>query len=68
MFTCGNGISPGGIHDNDSPLAGGIDIHVINTYTGPSDHGKLFSAFDDFTGNFGRAPDSQPIKIFNDAL
>jgi hypothetical protein len=57
----GDGIGAGSIHHGDALAGGGIEIDVVDTDPGPSDHPQLAGMFQKRGVNLHRRADDQRV-------
>src|SRR3989338_6194013 len=68
LFRGANGVAFRGIHDNDSPLGRGLQIHIVDAHAGPADDAKFAGRFNQVAGEFGPAADNDRVISADDFL
>jgi hypothetical protein len=68
VFAGGDGVAAGGVHDDDSPPAGGRDVHVVQADAGTADDLQPVGEVDDLLCDICGAPDDQGVIILDHRL
>ncbi len=68
MFTGGDGVAAGGVHDHDALLAGGLAVDIVDAGAGAADNFEVVGGLNQVGVCLGGRSDNQSVILFDDGF